>query len=284
MYVVTGATGNTGASVANALLAAGEKVRILARSEEKAAPWRARGAEVALGDIRDAASIARALEGAKGAYLMNPPDYATDEPYAQAERTADAWAEAMEASGLPHAAALSSEGGHRRDGTGIVRTLHLIETRLRAQARPVTFLRPSYFLENWGAVLEPVMKQGVLPSFLALDRPRAMVASADIGRTAAELLRDPASAHRTVELAGPRDATPLEVAAALSRLLGKPVTAGHVPREGWAGAIAALPVSAAVKEGFHGLYAGIEDGTLRFEGRPRRGTVGLDEGLKALLR
>lgn len=296
MYVVVGAGGNTGASVARALLAAGEPVRALVRSEEKAAPWRARGAEAVVADARDPDALARALAGARGAYLMNPPDYAAEDPYGQAERTAEAWARAIEASGLPHAVVLSSQGAQRATGTGLVGTLHRIERRLSALGRPVTFLRPSYFLENWGAALDPVLRQGVLPSFLDLDRPIATVASADIGAAAAALLTapapasapspapSPAPAHRTVELTGPRDESPRAVAEAFSRLLGRTVAPVRVPREGWAAAMAELPFSPAAREGLMGIHAGIEDGALPFEGPPRRGTVGLEDGLRPLLR
>jgi uncharacterized protein YbjT (DUF2867 family) len=284
MYVVVGAGGNTGASVARALLAAGEPVRALVRSEEKAAPWRARGAEAVVADARDPDALARALAGAKGAYLMNPPDYAAEDPYGQAERTAEAWARAIEASGLPHAVVLSSQGAQKAEGSGLIGTLHRIERRLGALDRPVTFLRPSYFLENWGAVLDPVLRQGVLPSFLDLDRPVATVASADIGAAAAALLADPAPARRTVELTGPREESPRAVAEAFSRLLGRPVAPVRIPREGWAAAAAELPFSQAARDGLLGIYAGIEDGALPFEGTPRRGTVGLEDGLRPLLR
>ena len=60
--------------VAKELLARGRKVRVLVRNPEKAAALKAQGAELVQGDVTDTAAVARALEGAQGAYLLVPPD------------------------------------------------------------------------------------------------------------------------------------------------------------------------------------------------------------------
>ena len=65
MYVVAGATGNTGKVVAEQLLAAGKEVRAWVRSAEKGAALAAAGAELAIVDLEDAASIRAGLEGAE---------------------------------------------------------------------------------------------------------------------------------------------------------------------------------------------------------------------------
>lgn len=48
-----GATGNVGSKVADILLARGEKVRVIARSENKLKPFRSSGADIAEGDAAD---------------------------------------------------------------------------------------------------------------------------------------------------------------------------------------------------------------------------------------
>ncbi|HUE42573.1 MAG TPA: NAD(P)H-binding protein [Candidatus Sulfotelmatobacter sp.] len=63
MYVIVGATGNTGSVVAETLLARGEKVRAVGRNQEKLAKLAAKGAEIANGDVTDAAFLTKALEG-----------------------------------------------------------------------------------------------------------------------------------------------------------------------------------------------------------------------------
>src|SRR5262249_6625775 len=78
MFVVTGVTGNTGKVVAENLLSAGKKVRVVVRDAKKGDPGRARGAEVAAATCDDEIALARAREGAEGAYVLFPPFGYTD--------------------------------------------------------------------------------------------------------------------------------------------------------------------------------------------------------------
>ena len=76
-YVVAGVSGNTGRVAAQVLLDAGERVRVVVRDAAKGEAWRAKGAEVAVADLGDASALAAALSGAKGAYLLLPPNMAS---------------------------------------------------------------------------------------------------------------------------------------------------------------------------------------------------------------
>jgi uncharacterized protein YbjT (DUF2867 family) len=78
-------------------------------------------------------------------------------------------------------------------------------------------------------------EQGVISSFLQpLDRPVPMVATADIGRVAAGLLRETWDGRKAVELEALERVTPHEIAATFAKLLGRPVRAEAVPRATWA--------------------------------------------------
>jgi uncharacterized protein YbjT (DUF2867 family) len=225
MYVVTGASGQTGSVVARTLLEQGERVRIVLRDEAKAEPWRRLGAEVALAELHDVAALTLAMSGAQGAYLLVPPPVPSRVGVLEASwRLVDALRQAVLASEVPHFVLLSSVGAQHVEGTGIVKTLNIAERALGALGRSVTFLRAAYFMENWRAQLPTVVGEGVLPSFLGpSDRQLPMVATRDIGEVAARLLLEPALSRRVVELAGPVDYSPDEVADTLARLLGRPV-------------------------------------------------------------
>jgi uncharacterized protein YbjT (DUF2867 family) len=73
MYVVIGASGNTGSVVANTLLDQGKKVRVIGRHAERLQPFVARGAEPFIADVADADALTRAFNGAEGVYAMIPP-------------------------------------------------------------------------------------------------------------------------------------------------------------------------------------------------------------------
>ena len=60
-----------------------------------------------------------------------------------------------------------------------------------------------------------------------------MVATADIGRVAAELLQETWKGGRVVELEGPHRVTPNEIAATFATLLHRPVKMEAVPRATW---------------------------------------------------
>ncbi len=89
-------------------------------------------------------------------------------------------------------------------------------------------------MENSTWDVAAAANNGVISSLLQpLDKPVPMVATADIGRVAAELLRDTWNGRRVVELEGPHRVTPNEIAATFAGLLGRPVRAEAVPRETW---------------------------------------------------
>jgi NAD(P)H dehydrogenase (quinone) len=110
----------------------------------------------------------------------------------------------------------------------------IIEQALGELPIPVCFLRPGWFMENSSWDVAPAAKNGVFPSFLQpLDKPVPMVATADIGRVAAELIQTAWSGRSVVELEGPHRVTPEEIAATFADLLGRPVRTDAVPRETW---------------------------------------------------
>jgi uncharacterized protein YbjT (DUF2867 family) len=99
---------------------------------------------------------------------------------------------------------------------------------------PVAFLRAAWFIENAAWDVAPARDSGIVPSFLQpLDKPVPMVATADIGRVAAELLRESWTGRRIVELEGPQRISPDMIAASFARLLGRDVSMTVVPRDTW---------------------------------------------------
>src|SRR4030095_15826693 len=85
----------------------------------------------------------------------------------------------------------------------------LMEQELRELRIPVTFLRPAWFMDNFAWDVASAQDSGVIASFLQpLDKPFPMIATADVGRVAAELIQEDWNGCRVVEVAGARRITP----------------------------------------------------------------------------
>jgi uncharacterized protein YbjT (DUF2867 family) len=286
MFVVAGVTGNTGSVVAESLLSKGRPVRVIVRDEAKGAPWRARGAEVAVASVDDPKALAEALAGAKRAYGLVPPDLGSKDPLGRGRRIADAWATAIEAASLERFVFLSSVGAQHAAGTGMIRTAHASEKRLREGRVPVTFVRAASFVENWATGIGPAQKDGILPTFEAPETRFAQVATRDIGVVAAAALEASGEGHRTIELAGPEDLTPTEIASILGDLIGRPVRAFHVPEAQVVPTLTSFGISAEVADLFREMAVGIERGHVDYERNGAefvRGTTTAATVLRALL-
>jgi uncharacterized protein YbjT (DUF2867 family) len=75
MYTVMGITGQIGAVVGDALLAANQQVRAVVRDADKGRAWADRGCELALATIEDAASLTTAFRGAEGVFVLVPSNF-----------------------------------------------------------------------------------------------------------------------------------------------------------------------------------------------------------------
>lgn len=285
MFVIAGVSGRSGSAAAGALLGAGRPVRVLVRDPARGEPWRARGAEVAVASLADEAGLTGALAGAEAAYLLSPQDPRSSDPISDGWRIADAFARAVDRSRLPHLVLLSSRGAELADGTGITRTLHAAEERLASSAAATTFLRASFLLDNL-APAAGAAAGGALPTFFDPDRAMPMIAARDVGVIAARALleRPPASRREVIELLGPREYSPRDLAAALGALLGRPVEPEQLPLEAVVPFFTSMGATAAfaeqIRQLFEALAAGRLDGA---GGRVVRGTTDASAFFASLL-
>src|ERR1700737_1299891 len=124
MYVVIGATGNTGKVVAEKLLEKGEKVRVVGRDAKRLERFTQKGAEAFAADVTDAGALTKAFTGAKAVYAMIPPNIASPDVRAYEEQVGTALATAIEKNGVKDAVVLSSFGADKPNKTGPVVGLH----------------------------------------------------------------------------------------------------------------------------------------------------------------
>lgn len=284
MFVITGATGRTGSVAAESLLAAGERVRVVVRDAAKADRLKALGAEVFVAVLDDQSAMARAVRGARGVFLLSPPDVQAQDFIAERKLLTQRLVDTMATEKVRHVVLLSSTGAQHPSGTGPIVTVYNAEQQLRAAGLGATFVRPGYFVENWANVLHPVQSDGVLPSFIAADRRIASVSTLDIGKVVAQVLRDGPRGVRVIELSGPSEVSANDVAAAFSRILDRLVSVVELPLEAVVPTVTAFGVSEAFAALMRELYDGIARGRVVQEpGEHLRGATPLESTLRALL-
>jgi NAD(P)H dehydrogenase (quinone) len=233
MFAITGITGNIGGEVARNLLAANQPVRAVVRDTRKAEAWAQRGCQVALADIGDAAALAAAFRGTEGVFVLVPPNFDPSPGFPEARAIAATLKSALEEASPGKVVYLSTIGAQAKQ-PNLLTQHSIIEQTLKEVSLPITFLRPAWFIENASWDVDLASDTGVIPSFLQpLDKPVPMVATADIGRVAADLLQETWNGHRVVELEGPRRVTPNQIAATFADLLDRPVRMEAVPPETW---------------------------------------------------
>jgi uncharacterized protein YbjT (DUF2867 family) len=234
MYAIVGITGRVGGAIAENLLAQDEPVRAIVRNADKAARWKDRGAEIAVADVDDSNALAAAIEGVDGVFLMLPPNFAPAPGFPETRRTLASFHVALAKARPKKAVYLSSIGAEQTSGLGLITSLHLLEQTLGDLPIPQAFLRAGWFMENHAWDVATAQSQGKIFSHLyPLDRRFPLVATADIGRAGADVLRQEWTGNRYIEVAGPEQYSPNDIARALSSALGCTVEAVAVPREKW---------------------------------------------------
>lgn len=261
MYVVTGATGNTGRVVAEKLLAAGKAVRVVGRDAAKLQPFVHKGAEPFVGNLEDPNALVAAFTGARAVYAMIPPDYATDDPQGYQRRVADALAGAVRETRVPHTVFLSSMGAQNRTGAGPVSGLGRAEELFEAiPDRNVLFLRPGYYMENLYAAV-PMIKQGFIATPLQADLEFPWIATTDIGQAAADELLNLSFKGKSVrELHGQRDLSYAETTSAVGKAIGNPkLMYVHAAEADARGGMLQAGLKPALVDGFLEMYRALNE-------------------------
>jgi len=232
MFAVLGITGNVGGAVAKTLLQHGKKVRGVVRDESKAQSWKEKGVELVKADYDE--DLIPAFTGVDGVFAMIPPNLTPDPGFPDSIARIAAIKKAILAANPPRAVFLSSIGSERTSGLGLITTTHVLEQELGSTGVPSAFLRAGSFMENILHSIPAARASGHYYAFYQpLDHPFPLIATDDIGRIGAEILLQTWKGNRVIELSGPAYYSSNDVAAALEKALGKPITGIAVPREIW---------------------------------------------------
>lgn len=228
VILVTGATGKQGgATIRHLASKGGFKLRAMTRKPDSdAAKALAKlGVELAVGDLDDAASLARALAGAWGVFsVQNTWEAGVEKEEEQGKRLAEVARER----GVQHFVYTSVGSAHKATGIPHFDNKFRIEEKVRSLGFPsYTILRPVFFMEN---LTSPWFLQGdKLVTAMKPNRKLQMIAADDIGRFGAAAFLDAKKhANEAVDMAGD-EITMTEAADIVSEIVGKKLTFQEIP-------------------------------------------------------
>ncbi|HQU67830.1 MAG TPA: NAD(P)H-binding protein [Albidovulum sp.] len=269
MIALMGATGQVGGAAARALAARGLAFRALSRTPSGVRI--AGAAEVVAANPQDAASLARGFAGCSAVFVMIPPYLTAPDVRAEGQKTVRAICEALLAVRPAHVVALSSGGADLAEGTGPILSMHDLEQTIEATGLPVTRIRSGDFMENWAALIGLAAATGILPMGMQpFDRSYPTVSTEDVGGAVAEALAGPAPANRrTINVLGPGDFCPNDLARAITMETGREVTLAPAARDDLLAGFLEAGVGEDYARGICDIYASLNSGRIGFA--PRSG-------------
>jgi uncharacterized protein YbjT (DUF2867 family) len=230
--LITGATGNQGGAAIRHLIRDGWKLRALTRDDSKPAAEELKklGVEVVRGDLSNAESLDKALEGVYGVFsVQNFWEHGYEGELTQGKNLVDAAKKA----GVKHFLLTSVGGAERNTGLPHFDVKAVIEKHLKDSGISYTIIRPVFFMENFNTWFKPAEAEGKMTLTMALkpETKLQMISTDDIGAFAKSIFSDPENyAGKEIELAGDEISMP-EVAKIYSKVFGKDVVFSQLPVE-----------------------------------------------------
>jgi NAD(P)H dehydrogenase (quinone) len=222
LFLVTGATGDTGRPTVKLLREKGYRVRALARREDRRAQdLRELGAEVVIGDMLNLNDVRKALKGVTGAYFVFP----------LAEGLVEAsviFAQAAKEEKLGLIVNMSQKQS-RPVAHSPATTKHWLTEQVFAWSGVATVhLRVTFFAE-WLLYIAHLIRQGRYATPFDAESRFAPIPASDIARVIIGTLEHPERhAGATYQLHGPVEYSHREIAGVLSKTLNRPIQFEHV--------------------------------------------------------
>jgi len=227
VILVTGAAGKTGRAVVRALVACSVELRALVYRPAHVEPMKNLGVrEVIVGDMRDQKTIERAVRGIHALYHicpnMSPDEYMIGRLVVGAARSVGVAHFVYHSVLHPQTEAMPHHWAKLR-----------VEEHLFESGLPYTILQPAPYMQNVLAGWDSIVEDGVYRVPYKLGTRLGMVDLEDVAAAGALVLTQPGHQGGTYELASAEVLTQTDVAAILSRGLGRTVRAEVVPLDVW---------------------------------------------------
>jgi uncharacterized protein YbjT (DUF2867 family) len=251
--LVTGATGKTGSEVVKGLLAKGETVRAGAHSPEKAREMFGSyaGVQIAPLDFGRPETYDAALAGVDRIWLLA----VTGET--AADQALMPFVDRAKSAGVRHIAYMTARGVEQAEDN----PMRKVERYIEQSGVPYTFLRPSWFMQNFSSGFIAPMILGMGGIFLpAADAKTSFIDARDIAAVGVAALTEPGHAGKAYALSGGQAFTYGEAAEILSRAAGKPIRYVALSEEEFSGSLAAQGWRPEQIAMFAGLFQGVRQG------------------------
>jgi len=223
--LVTGATGLNGRQIVEHLRSLNADVRALVRSEAKAGPLKALGAEVVVADLDRPESLEKAFHGVERAVLLAPSS--TD-----FVKLFENGVHAAKKAGVKFIVKFSAAGADPKSSAALAAKHGQSEEIVKDSGIDWTIVQPNFFADNFGTFdADNIKKYGTFTG-AAGDGKMSFITSNDISNTIAHILVHPGNhKHKTYLLTGPEAIDEYHVAKILSEAIGKPVHYNNLPEE-----------------------------------------------------
>lgn len=250
MIAVTGATGQLGRLVIDALLATvpAQDIIALVRSPDKAADLAAKGVQVRKADYAQPETLQPALQGVDRLLLISSSE--VGQRLAQHRAVIDA-AKAAGVKLLAYTSLLHAD----TSPLGLAQEHKQTEALLQASGIPFVLLRNGWYTENYMAGLSTALQHGALLGSAGQGRI-ASATRADYAAAAAVVLAGEGHAGKVYELAGDDAYTLADLAAEAGAQAGKPLVYKDLPQQDYQDVL----VGAGLPQGFAALLADSDTG------------------------
>lgn len=238
--LVYGGTGSQGNAIVARLLSQGHEPTILTRTPEKAAEWQTQGVKVAVGDMGDVASLEQASQGMDAIALTITfvlPDVET--AYSYGRNAIDAAKKAGVGLIVYNTSGPVLEEPIGNTGYDVRR---LVIDYLKSSGVPYIVLKPTTYMEN---LLGPWTRQGIIEkdvlAYPVQDHSTiGWLATADLAALIVSALEHPELSPAEFVISGEENLTGTELAARLSKGIGREIRYEMMPLEVFGATIDAM--------------------------------------------
>jgi uncharacterized protein YbjT (DUF2867 family) len=232
VILLAGGTGMLGRSLIPLLVGHGEPIRVLTRGGRPNPRLAMSGVETAIGDVRDAETLRRAMVGVR-TVISAINGFGGDGALGVKAIDRDGnvnLIDAAEAAGVEHFVLVSIQRAATDHPIELFRMKAAAEQRLRSSRMAWTMVRPTAYQETWLEIVgRPLVTTGSTRVFGRGQNPINFVSAGDVARIVDVAVTDPALRGQSLDVQGPENLTFNEFVETVRATTGTTGIVNHVP-------------------------------------------------------